>query len=144
MQCKTSIIHHPHHGENNKKYKASRGKSKRISSEDLTSRHPPSDASVSFLFKNVPSFKNFISISFCFTLTNILSGRQVIHLPCICFDEWNGNCALQSVSRNSEGQAAWSPGLLSCVRVLGLCTSSTRSSFLVLARALGHLLFFSE
>lgn len=56
-----------------------------------------------------------------FTLTNIFSGSQKIHFPCVCFYKRNGNCALQSASRITDEKAAKSTKLLSCLSVLSLC-----------------------
>lgn len=109
--------------------------------------YPPKNANVFFLFtfSNSLLFKYFVSIIFCFTLTNIFSGSQEIYFRCICFDKWIGNCALQSDSRISDEKTARSTMLLSRFSVLSLCTSLTRSSFFFfLVWALGHLLFFSD
>lgn len=63
----------------------------------------------SFLFSfNLPLFRNFLSIIFYFTLTNIFPGSQEIHFPYVCFDKWNENCALQSASKISDEKAAGS------------------------------------
>lgn len=86
-----------------------------------------------FLCKNLPVFRNFASIIFCFALTNFFSGSQEIHFPCVCFDKWNGNCALQSASRISDEKAARGTQRLSGFSVLSLCTSLTRSFFFFLA-----------
>lgn len=92
-----------------------------MSSKALQFFPPPRYANVFFLFlkkkKIATLFRNFISIIFYFTPKNIFSNSQEVHFPCVCFDKWNGNCALQSASKISDEKAARSkklPVMLQC------------------------------